>query len=58
LTPGVTEVIEEIFPEAKHQLCWFHLKKNIKNKVRKTHFDQILRELEYIFESETESDAF
>ena len=55
--PGVTEVIEEIFPTVEHQLCWFHLKKNIKNKVRKTHFDKILRELEYIFESKTENEA-
>jgi transposase-like protein len=55
--PGLTEVINEIFPEAEHQLCWFHLKKNIKNKVRRTHFDEILKELEYIFESETEEEA-
>jgi len=33
------------------------LKKSIKNKVRKSHFDEILRELEYIFESKTESEA-
>ena len=28
----------------------------VKNKVRKQHFGQILRELEYIFESETKKD--
>jgi transposase-like protein len=28
----------------------------VKNKVRKQHFEQILRELEYIFESETKKD--
>ena len=55
--PGLSEVINEIFPGVEHQLCWFHLKKNIKNRVRKNHFGEILRELEYIFESETEDEA-
>ncbi|MCB4205610.1 IS256 family transposase [Deferribacterales bacterium Es71-Z0220] len=55
--PGLTEVINEVFPDVEHQLCWFHLKKNIKNKVRKTHFDEILKELEYVFESKTEDEA-
>lgn len=54
---GLEEVIKEIFPEARHQLCWFHLKRNIKNKVRKKHFEEILKDLEYVFESETENEA-
>ena len=30
----------------------------VKNKVRKQHFEQILKKLEYIFESETKKDRF
>ncbi|ADR18111.1 IS256-like element ISCni1 family transposase [Calditerrivibrio nitroreducens] len=55
--PGIGEVIKEVFPNADHQLCWFHLKKNIKNKVRKSDFDEILKELEYVFESKNEDEA-
>ena len=32
------------------------IERPVKNKVRKQHFEQILRELEYIFESETKKD--
>lgn len=54
---GLDKVIKEEFPEADHQLCWFHLKKNIKNKVRRKDFEKILKELEYVFESSTEEEA-
>jgi transposase-like protein len=54
---GLEGVIKEIFPEVEHQLCWFHLKKNIKNKVRKAHFDEILKELEYVLESKDQQEA-
>jgi transposase-like protein len=54
---GLSDAIMEVFPGVEHQLCWFHLKKNIKNKVRKTHFDKILEELEHVLESETEDEG-
>jgi len=54
---GLEGVIKEIFPEVEHQLCWFHLKKNIKNKVRKAHFDEILKELEYVLESKDQQEV-
>jgi len=48
---GLSDVIKEEFPDCLHQLCWFHLKKNIKNRVRKAHWDRILKELEEITNS-------
>ena len=54
---GLSEAIKEVFPEADHQLCWFHLKKNIKNRVRKKHFEEILRDLEYVLTSPDEETA-
>ena len=54
---GLSKAIEESFPQARHQLCWFHLKKNIKSKVRKRHWDEILRELNQIMEAKTQENA-
>ena len=54
---GLSRTIEEVFPKAKHQLCWFHLKKNIKSKVRKKHWDEILKELNQIMEAKTQEKA-
>ena len=54
---GLSRSIEEAFPKAKHQLCWFHLKKNIKSKVRKRHWDEILKELNQIMEAKTQEKA-
>ena len=54
---GLSKAIEESFPQAKHQLCWFHLKKNIKSKVRKKHWDEILKELNRIMEAKTQEEA-
>jgi len=48
---GLSDVIKEEFPESLHQLCWFHLKKNIRNKVRKSHWDRMLRDLEEVINS-------
>jgi len=31
--------------------------RSVKNKVRKQHFEQILKKMEYIFESETKDEA-
>ena len=45
---GLDEAIEETYPGVRHQLCWFHLKKNIRNKVRKRHWNEILSELDMI----------
>ncbi len=54
---GLSKSIEETFPQAKHQLCWFHLKKNIKNRVRKRHWDEILNELNEISDSKNKEEA-
>jgi transposase-like protein len=54
---GIDDAISEIFPEAEHQLCWFHLKKNIKNKVRANHFEDILKDLEEVLDANTEEEG-
>jgi len=41
---GIENAIKQVFPGAKHGLCWFHLKKNLKNRVRKKHWEEILSE--------------
>jgi len=55
---GLDEAIREVFPDTEHQLCWFHLKKNIKNKTRAKDFDEIMKDLEHdVLESKTEEEA-
>ena len=54
---GLDNVIDELFPDAEHQLCWFHLKKNLKNKARKRHWDEIKEELDDILDSDTQEEA-
>jgi len=54
---GLSKAIKESFPQAKHQLCWFHLKKNIKSRVRKNHWDSLLNELNQIMEAENQEEA-
>jgi len=54
---GLSEVIKEEFPDAMHQLCWFHLKRNIKNRVRKSHWEKMLIELEEIINSENSKEG-
>ncbi len=50
-------ITKELFPKANHQLCWFHLKKNIKNRVRKKHWDEIKEELDNVLDSDTQEEA-
>jgi putative transposase len=54
---GLERAIEEVYPVARHQLCWFHLKKNIKNRVRKSHWNEILKELNDIMEQDNQEEA-
>lgn len=54
---GLEKAIQETYPTAKHQLCWFHLKKNIKNRVRKRHWNEILSELNSIMDEENQDKA-
>ncbi len=54
---GLEKAIDETYPTAKHQLCWFHLKKNIKNRVRKRHWNEILSELNSIMDEENQEKA-
>ncbi|BBB31823.1 transposase mutator type [Thermotomaculum hydrothermale] len=54
---GLSEAIKEEFPETMHQLCWFHLKRNIKNRVRKHHFEKIKEELDEIMKCESREEG-
>jgi len=54
---GLDNVIKETFPVTSHQLCWFHLKRNLKNRVRKRHWNEILSELDEIISSKDEDEG-
>ena len=54
---GLDDVLKEKFPNSFHQLCWFHLKKNIRNRVRRRHWDEILKELDEIIDSKDEEEG-
>ena len=54
---GLDNIIKDVFPNSNHQLCWFHLKRNLKNRVRRKHWDEILNELDEIINSKDESEG-
>ena len=54
---GIESAIKEVFPAAEHGLCWFHLKRNLKNRVRKRHWDEILKELNQIMDCKDEKEG-
>ena len=54
---GLDNIIKDVFPNSNHQLCWFHLKRNLKNKVRRKHWDEIIKELDEIINSKDETEG-
>ena len=46
---GLEQVIAEVFPQAKFQKCVTHLKRNIVNKVRSSHKQEIADDLKEVF---------
>ena len=54
---GIERVIKEVFPATEHGLCWFHLKRDLKNKVRKKHWDEILKELKQTMDSKDKQEG-
>ena len=53
----IERAIKEVFPAAEHGLCWFHLKRDLKNKVRKKHWDEILKKLNQIMDSDDKEEG-
>jgi len=47
--PGLDRAIHQIFPEARHQRCVTHFKRNILTKVKASHKESIAAELKKIF---------
>lgn len=47
--PGLDSVIPLVFPEAEHQKCVVHLKRNILNKVHTKHKVQVAEDLLHVF---------
>lgn len=54
---GLKEAVFKVFPETNFQLCWLHITRNIMNKVRKIHREEIAYDLRTIYTSENEKEA-
>ena len=54
---GIKEAVFKVFPDAKLQYCWLHLTKNVMNKVRKIHREEIAYDLRTIYTSTDEKEA-
>lgn len=51
------ETCRSVFPQAKHQCCWVHIGRNIRNSVRKSDWLTIKEEIKEIYTSETRKEA-
>ena len=47
--PGLDQIIHKTFPEARHQKCVTHLKRNIQSKVKASDKDAVAQELREVF---------
>lgn len=54
---GIENVISEVFPSAKVQLCTVHLTRNILSKVKPTHKQQIANELKEVINPTNAKDS-
>lgn len=50
---GLLEAIDDCFPEAKHQRCWFHKMSNVVQKVRVRNQAACLRGLRKVYQAES-----
>lgn len=46
---GLDEAVHRCFPEARHQKCVTHFKRNLLNKVKPAHKDQLAEDLKEVF---------
>lgn len=54
----IIEVVKEIFPKSKHQLCIVHLMRRTSNFVRKKDKEDVLKDCKRIYQVETREEAY
>ena len=54
---GFWKALEEVFPDTRHQRCWFHKISNVLNKFPKSMAPAVKSDLQNIHHAETRADA-
>jgi putative transposase len=51
--PGLAAAIRTVYPRALHQRCWVHKMRNILEKVRKRHYDEVKADAQAIYRAQS-----
>ncbi|HIP33505.1 MAG TPA: IS256 family transposase [Bacteroidia bacterium] len=54
---GLTDVVNQFFPYSDHQLCWTHMKRNLRRKFNKREYSLLNKRLTFVKESLTKNEA-
>ena len=54
---GLAAAIQTVYPQVKHQCCWVHKMRNILEKVRRRHHDQVKADAQAIYRAEGRKQA-
>ena len=54
---GLTDVVNQFFPYSDHQLCWTHMKRNLRRKFNKREYSLLNKRLTFVKESLTKDEA-
>jgi len=54
---GLTDVVNQFFPYSDHQLCWTHMKRNLRRKFNKKEYSLLNKHLIFVKESLTKDEA-
>lgn len=54
---GLAAAIPTVYPRALHQRCWVHKMRNILEKVRKCHYDQVKADAQAVYQAEGRKQA-
>jgi transposase-like protein len=54
---GLTDVVNQFFPYSDHQLCWIHMKRNLRRKFNKKEYSLLNKHLIFVKESLTKDEA-
>jgi putative transposase len=55
--PGLAAAIETVYPRALHQRCWVHKMRNLLEKVRRRHHDEVKRDAQAIYGADSRRQA-
>jgi len=54
---GLTDVVSQFFPYSDHQLCWTHMKRNLRRRFNKREYSLLNKYLTFVKESLTKDEA-